>query len=315
MFKEMAQLAEILREKRRKRGSIDFDFPETKVILDPAGNPIDIRPYDRNVATKLIEDFMLAANETVASDFYWRELPFVYRTHETLDSEKIKKLSTFINNFGYSLHIGADELHPKELQKLLKKIDGTDEEPLIARLTLRSMKQARYTVENTGHFGLAADCYCHFTSPIRRYPDLQIHRIIKESLRGRLSEKRVDHYSAILPEVAKQSSERERRADEAERETVKMKKVQYMERHTGEIFGGVISGVTEWGFYVELPNTVEGLVHITSLTDDYYRYYEDTYELVGEATNRRFRLGQKVNVAVARCDRLLRTIDFVLAEA
>jgi ribonuclease R len=315
MFKEMAKLAEILREKRRKRGSIDFDFPETKVILDPAGNPIDIRPYDRNVATKLIEDFMLAANETVASDFYWRELPFVYRTHETPDSEKIKKLSTFINNFGYSLHIGADELHPKELQKLLKKIDGTDEEPLIARLTLRSMKQARYTVENTGHFGLAADCYCHFTSPIRRYPDLQIHRIIKESLRGRLSEKRADHYSAILPEVAKQSSERERRADEAERETVKMKKVQYMERHTGEIFGGVISGVTEWGFYVELPNTVEGLVHITSLTDDYYRYYEDTYELVGEATNRRFRLGQKVNVAVSRCDRLLRTIDFVLAEA
>ena len=211
-------------KKRMKRGSIDFDFPETKVILDKNGNPVDIRPYDRNVATKLIEDFMLAANETVAAEYYWRELPFVYRTHEQPDSEKIQKLSTFINNFGYSLHIGSDEVHPKELQKLLEKIDGTSEEPLISRLTLRSMKQARYTVENTGHFGLAADCYCHFTSPIRRYPDLQIHRIIKDSLRGRLGEKRIGHYTQILPEVAKHASEMERRADEAERETIKLEK-------------------------------------------------------------------------------------------
>ena len=313
MFVRMETLAGILRKKRMKRGSIDFDFPETKVILDPEGNPIDIRPYDRNVATKIIEDFMLAANETVASDFYWRELPFVYRTHENPDTEKIQKLSTFINNFGYSLHIGADEVHPKELQKLLQKIEGTQEEALISRLTLRSMKQARYTVDNTGHFGLAADCYCHFTSPIRRYPDLQIHRIIKESLRGRLNEKRIDHYVHILPEVAKHSSEMERRADEAERETVKLKKVQYMEQHIGEEFEGVISGVTEWGFFVELDNTVEGLVRVTDLTDDFYQYYEDTYELVGEATNRRFKLGQKVQVRVEHCDRIVRTIDFVLA--
>lgn len=313
MFVRMETLAGILRKKRMKRGSIDFDFPETKVILDPEGNPIDIRPYDRNVATKIIEDFMLAANETVASDFYWRELPFVYRTHENPDTEKIQKLSTFINNFGYSLHIGADEVHPKELQKLLQKIEGTQEEALISRLTLRSMKQARYTVDNTGHFGLAADCYCHFTSPIRRYPDLQIHRIIKESLRGRLNEKRIDHYEHILPEVAKHSSEMERRADEAERETVKLKKVQYMEQHIGEEFEGVISGVTEWGFFVELDNTVEGLVRVTDLTDDFYQYYEDTYELVGEATNRRFKLGQKVRVRVEHCDRIVRTIDFVLA--
>ena len=296
-----------------KRGSIDFDFPETKVILDAQGNPIDIRPYDRNVATKIIEDFMLAANETVASDFYWRELPFVYRTHENPDTEKIQKLSTFINNFGYTLHIGADEVHPKELQKLLQKIDGTKEEALISRLTLRSMKQARYTIDNTGHFGLAADCYCHFTSPIRRYPDLQIHRIIKESLRGRLNEKRIDHYEYILPEVAKHSSEMERRADEAERETVKLKKVQYMEQHIGAEFEGVISGVTEWGFFVELENTVEGLVRVTELTDDFYQYYEDTYELVGEATNRRYKLGQKVQVRVEHCDRIMRTIDFALA--
>lgn len=312
MFVRMEKLAGILRGKRMKRGSIDFDFPETKVILDAQGNPIDIRPYDRNVATKIIEDFMLAANETVASDFYWRELPFVYRTHENPDTEKIQKLSTFINNFGYTLHIGADEVHPKELQKLLQKIDGTKEEALISRLTLRSMKQARYTIDNTGHFGLAADCYCHFTSPIRRYPDLQIHRIIKESLRGRLNEKRIDHYEHILPEVAKHSSEMERRADEAERETVKLKKVQYMEQHIGEEFEGVISGVTEWGFFVELENTVEGLVRVTELTDDFYQYYEDTYELVGEATNRRYKLGQKVLVRVEHCDRIMRTIDFAL---
>ena len=313
MFVRMEKLAGILRGKRMKRGSIDFDFPETKVILDAQGNPIDIRPYDRNVATKIIEDFMVAANETVASDFYWRELPFVYRTHENPDTEKIQKLSTFINNFGYTLHIGADEVHPKELQKLLQKIDGTKEEALISRLTLRSMKQARYTIDNTGHFGLAADCYCHFTSPIRRYPDLQIHRIIKESLRGRLNEKRIDHYEHILPEVAKHSSEMERRADEAERETVKLKKVQYMEQHIGEAFEGVISGVTEWGFFVELENTVEGLVRVTELTDDFYQYYEDTYELVGEATNRRYKLGQKVQVRVEHCDRIMRTIDFALA--
>ena len=313
MFVRMEKLAGILRGKRMKRGSIDFDFPETKVILDEQGNPSDIRPYDRNVATKIIEDFMLAANETVASDFYWRELPFVYRTHENPDTEKIQKLSTFINNFGYTLHIGADEVHPKELQKLLQKIDGTKEEALISRLTLRSMKQARYTIDNTGHFGLAADCYCHFTSPIRRYPDLQIHRIIKESLRGRLNEKRIDHYEHILPEVAKHSSEMERRADEAERETVKLKKVQYMEQHIGEKFEGVISGVTEWGFFVELDNTVEGLVRVTELTDDFYQYYEDTYELVGEATNRRYKLGQKVQVRAEHCDRIMRTIDFALA--
>ena len=315
MFEKMAELAAILRKKRMKRGSIDFDFPETKVILDKNGNPVDIRPYDRNVATKLIEDFMLAANETVAAEYYWRELPFVYRTHEQPDSEKIQKLSTFINNFGYSLHIGSDEVHPKELQKLLEKIDGTSEEPLISRLTLRSMKQARYTVENTGHFGLAADCYCHFTSPIRRYPDLQIHRIIKDSLRGRLGEKRIGHYTQILPEVAKHASEMERRADEAERETIKLKKVQYMEKHIGETFAGVISGVAEYGFFVELENTVEGLVRVTSLTDDFYQYYEETYELVGGATNRRFKLGQQVCVTVDNCDRIMRTIDFTLADS
>ena len=313
MFKDMEKLAAILRNKRRKRGSIDFDFPETKVILDEQGKPVDIRPYERNVATKIIEDFMLVANETVAEDFFWREIPFVYRTHDNPDPEKIRKLSTFINNFGYSIHVGGDEVHPKELQKLLEKIEGSDEEPLISRLTLRSMKQARYTTECTGHFGLAANYYCHFTSPIRRYPDLQIHRIIKETLRGRMNENRMEHYNSILSGVAKQSSERERRADEAERETIKLKKVQYMEQFIGETFTGVISGVTEWGFYVELPNTVEGLVRVAALRDDFYQYYEGTYELVGEVTNKRYKLGQTVEVRLVDADSFMRTIDFELA--
>lgn len=313
MFKDMEKLAAILRNKRRKRGSIDFDFPETKVILDEQGKPVDIRPYERNVATKIIEDFMLVANETVAEDFFWREIPFVYRTHDNPDPEKIRKLSTFINNFGYSIHVGGDEVHPKELQKLLEKIEGSDEEPLISRLTLRSMKQARYTTECTGHFGLSANYYCHFTSPIRRYPDLQIHRIIKETLRGRMNENRMEHYNSILSGVAKQSSERERRADEAERETIKLKKVQYMEQFIGETFTGVISGVTEWGFYVELPNTVEGLVRVAALRDDFYQYYESTYELVGEVTNKRYKLGQTVEVRLVDADSFMRTIDFELA--
>lgn len=310
MFERMRSLADILRKKRMKRGSIDFDFPETKIILNEQGKPVDIKPYDRNVATKIIEDFMLIANETVAQDYFWQEIPFVYRVHDNPDTERIHKLSTFINNFGYTIKIGQDEIHPKELQKLLLKIDGTPEEPLISRLTLRSMKQAKYSTISTGHFGLATSYYCHFTSPIRRYPDLQIHRIIKDNLRGRMNTKKMEHYDKILPEVAKHASEMERRADEAERETNKLKKVEFMSEHIGEIFDGVISGVTEWGFYVELPNTVEGLVHVTSLTDDYFHYDEATYELIGEATNRRYKLGQKVRVLVAATDKVMRTIDF-----
>ena len=224
MFQLMQELSAILREKRMQRGSIDFDFPETKMVLDENGKPIEMKPYDRNVATKIIEDFMLLANETVAEDYFWQEMPFVYRTHEAPDEDKIKKLVTFIHNFGHSMHISNKEVRPKEIQKLLAKVEGTAEDALISRLALRSMKQAKYTPENTGHFGLSASYYCHFTSPIRRYPDLQIHRIIKENLRGRMNEERRDHYEKILTEVAKQSSQRERLAEEAERETIKLKK-------------------------------------------------------------------------------------------
>ena len=313
MFKLMAELSRILREKRTQRGSIDFDFPETKMILDQEGKPIEIKPYDRNVATKIIEDFMLLANETVAEDYFWQEIPFVYRTHESPDEDKIKKLATFIHNFGHSMHISNKEVRPKEIQKLLAKVEGTAEDALISRLALRSMKQAKYTPENTGHFGLAASYYCHFTSPIRRYPDLQIHRIIKENLRGRMNEDRRDHYEKILTEVAKQSSQRERLAEEAERETVKLKKVEYMSARIGEEFEGVISSITKWGIYVELPNTIEGLIHVTNLYDDHYNYIEDSYEMVGEHTGKTYKLGQTVTVRVIGTSKVERTIDFELA--
>ncbi len=316
MFRLMQELAGILRKKRKKRGSIDFDFPESKILLDKMGNPIEIKPYERNVATKIIEDFMLLANETVAQHFFWMEVPFLYRTHETPDAEKILKLGTFINNFGYYIKVksGDNEIHPKEIQKLLCKIEGTGEEALISRLALRSMKQAKYTVNNTGHFGLACSCYCHFTSPIRRYPDLQIHRIIKDQLRGRLGEARTDHYGMILPEVAKHSSETERRAKEAERETDKLKKVQYMERRIGEEYEGIISGIMAFGIYVELPNTVEGMIHVSRLVGDYYYYREETYEMVGRDTGRCFKLGQRIKILVDHVDLMTKSIDFVLAD-
>lgn len=322
MFREMEKLAALLREKRRARGSVDFDFPECKIALDKEGHPTDIRPYERNVATNIIEDFMLAANETVAQHFYWMEAPFVYRVHDVPDPERLQRLSAFIHNFGYYMKgvgragskTGGEEVHPKEFQKLLAAAAGTPEEALISRMALRSMKQAKYSVECSGHFGLASPYYCHFTSPIRRYPDLQIHRIIKDQLRGRLGEERAAHYREILPEVAKHSSETERRADEAERETDKLKKVEYMEERIGKSYDGVISGVTGWGIYVELPNTVEGLVHVSKLPGDYFCYHEESCEMVGERTGRCYKLGMPVRITVDGCDRFNRTIDFSLDE-
>ena len=315
MFDRMKELADILRAHRKARGSIDFDFPESKIILDEKGKPVDIRPYERNAATKIIEDFMLLANETVAEDYFWQELPFVYRTHDNPDPEKMKRLGMFINNFGYSIRTQQGEVHPKELQKLLGKIEGTPEEALISRLTLRSMKQAKYTTACTGHFGLAAKYYTHFTSPIRRYPDLQIHRIIKENLRGGLNEERTAHYHRILTGVTVQCSAMERRADEAERETDKLKKCEYMSKRIGEEFDGVISGITNWGLYVELPNTVEGLIHISELHGDYYIFDEERMELTGELTKTTYKLGQKIRVCVTGTDKLARTIDFIPAAA
>lgn len=310
MFRLMDELAAILRNKRHQRGSIDFDFPESKIKLDENGKPVEIKAYERNTATKIIEDFMLAANETVAEDYFWQSSPFVYRTHDNPDPEKIQSLGTFINNFGYSIKPVNDDIHPKELQKLLESIAGTEEENLLSRLTLRSMKRAQYSTECTGHFGLAAKYYTHFTSPIRRYPDLQIHRIIKESLHGGLTEKRIKHYNDILPDVAKQASTTERRADDAERDVEKLKKTEYMSYRIGQIFDGVISSITAWGIYVELPDTVEGMVHVNNLEGDYFTYDEKNYEMVSSSGNIVYKLGQRVKVKCISADTQMRTIDF-----
>lgn len=312
MFELMYELAEILQAKREKRGSIDFDFPEAKIILDEKGKPIDVKEYERTQANRIIEEFMLAANQTVAEEYFWSELPFVYRTHETPDMEKIQNLALFIENFGYTLKIKEDEIHPKEIQKLMRAIAGKPEEGLIGRLALRSMKQARYTTDCEGHFGLAMKYYCHFTSPIRRYPDLQIHRIIKENLHGGMKEKRIEHYQKILPEVTEQTSALERRADDAEREVEKMKKAEYMEQFVGKDFEGTISGLTTWGMYVELPNTIEGMIRVADIPGDYYYYDEDLHRMVGENTGKVYKMGEPLRIIVAGVDKLTRTIDFVL---
>lgn len=313
MFRDMERLSDILRNRRQKKGSIDFDFPESKIILDSDGNPTDIVPHERNTATKLIEDFMLAANETVAEHFFYMQSPFVYRIHERPDPEKILTLGSFVANFGHRIKTRRSEgVSPKEIQKLLNNAQGTKEEAVIHRMVLRSMMQARYSTVCTGHFGLALDYYCHFTSPIRRYPDLQIHRIIKDHIRGRMNENRIAHYEEILDEVAKHSSETERRAEEAERETDKLKKAQYMENHVGETFEGVVSGVTAWGLFVELYNTCEGMIRAASMEDDFYVCDEENLRLVGERYGREYTLGQKVEIKVLGADRLTRTIDFRL---
>ena len=315
MFKDMEKLSKILRKKREKKGAIDFDFPETKIILDTSGNPVDIVPRPRNVATKLIEDFMLAANQTVAEHFFFMESPFVYRIHEQPDPEKIATLQAFVSNFGHHIRTRKDSgVKPKELQKLLKDIEGSKEEAVVCRMTLRSMMQAKYSTECTGHFGLAFDYYCHFTSPIRRYPDLQIHRIIKDHLRGRMNAEKAAHYEEILEEVAKHSSETERRAEEAERETDKLKKAQYMENHVGEVFEGIVSGVTAWGMFVELDNSCEGMIRAANMTDDFYIYDENAMKLVGERLGKEYSLGQKVTIRVVGADRLTKTIDFRLLD-
>ena len=314
MFFQMEELSALLRKRRKKRGAIDFDFPESKIELDENGKPVRIYPYEQNVATRIIEDFMLAANETVAQEYAQAGIPFVYRTHDTPDMEKMEPVLELVHRAGVKVKKSKEEIRPKEVQKILKELEGKDSEDFFSRLILRSMKQARYTTECTGHFGLAARYYCHFTSPIRRYPDLQIHRIIKENLRGKMTEAKMSHYEEILDEVARQSSAMERRAEEAERETVKMKKAEYMESQIGETFEGVISGVTDWGLYVELPNTVEGLVHVNSLMDDYYVYDSAHYTLTGEKKKRSFAIGQKVKVRVAQADARERTVDFVLAD-
>ena len=312
MFKEMENLRNILLKKRQKRGAIEFESEEAKIILDEKGKPVDIVKRERNVATSIIEEFMLAANETVAEHFYWLEVPFVYRTHEVPDEEKYDKLQLLVAPFGYVLK--GSSKHPKSYQQLLVQTKGKPEEMLIHRMTLRSMKQAKYTAENGKHFGLAATYYCHFTSPIRRYPDLQIHRIISEYIEGKLDEKRMDHYKKILTEVAAQCSVNERRADDAERDTDKYKMVEYMQDKVGQEFEGFISSVTSWGIYVELPNTVEGMVSVKDLEGDVFEFDEENMRYIGGNTHRTYTIGDKVKVRLVRASLEMRTIDFEFAE-
>ncbi|MGN0323750.1 MAG: ribonuclease R [Oliverpabstia sp.] len=312
LFHHMKDLSALLRKNRTQRGSIDFDFPESKVYLDEMGRPVEIRAYEQNVATRIIEDFMLLANETVAREYCDREIPFVYRTHENPDPDKMEKVLTFIRNQQIPVKKSHEEITPLEIQEILHSIEGDPAEPLISRLLLRSMKQARYTTGCSGHFGLAAKHYCHFTSPIRRYPDLQIHRIIKDTIRGRMNDEKKMFYAHILEDVALKSSMLERRAEEVERETVKLKKAEYMEQNIGRQYQGVISGVTGWGLYVELPNTVEGLVHVSSMMDDYYEFDEQNYCLRGQDFGKTYHLGDTVRIQVTGVDMNTKSIDFCI---
>lgn len=314
MLEDMEELRQILGEKRRKRGSVNFDLPESKIILDENGKPIDIKPYEKSIATNMIEEFMLVCNETIAENSFWQEMPFMYRSHQEPDEDKLEKMEQFLRGFGYYLRKKDGEIHPRELQKVLQKAEETDEERIITRMVLRSMMQARYTAENGGHFGLAAKYYCHVTSPIRRYPDLEIHRMIKKMLHGELDEKASAYYRRKMPDWAKHCSKQERVAEDAERDTDALKKVEFMEDKVGQIYEGIISGVTNWGIYVELPNTIEGMVALSQMDDDYYEFDEKKMLVFGKRTKKSYRLGDKVVVSVAKVDRMMGTIDFAFAE-
>ncbi len=313
MIEDMRDLQKILEKKREKRGAIEFDFPESKITLDKLGKPVDVSLYPREISNKVIEEFMLVCNETVSEHMFWTHMPFIYRVHEEPDEEKLKAFTEFSYNLGYPVKLYAG-IQPKSLQEVLKKVEGKKEEPVLAKLLLRSMMQARYSPENIGHFGLAATYYSHFTSPIRRYPDLMIHRIIKEFLHGKIDEKRVRSLIPLVSEASKQASEMERVAVDAERELDALKKAEFMQQHIGEVFEGIISSVTNFGLFVELPSTIEGLIHITSLYDDYYVYDERYMTLIGERAGKKYALGEKIRVLVANVNLDSREIFFEIDE-
>lgn len=311
MLKNMEELSNLLRNKRDQRGCIDFDFDETKLIVDDKGKVTDVIKYERRTSNKIIEEFMLAANETVAENYYWLNLPFVYRIHEEPDEEKIADFSKFIYNFGYTLK-GSQEVHPRELQQLLLKIKGKKEETVINTMMLRSLRKAVYSHECSPHFGLAANYYCHFTSPIRRYPDLQIHRIIKAQINNKISVDNTSNLNERCAMVADQSSKQERVADEVERDTDKIRIAEFMSDKIGEEYEGIISGVTSFGIFVELDNTVEGLVHISNLIDDYYVYDNEKKVLTGEHSGKTYKIGDIVSVRLEKVSIANAEIDFVM---
>ncbi|MBO9597527.1 MAG: VacB/RNase II family 3'-5' exoribonuclease, partial [Cohnella sp.] len=315
-FKLMRELAMALRGQRMRRGAIDFDFQESKVIVDAEGKPVDIVKRERSIAEQIIEEFMLAANETVAEHFHWLKVPFIYRIHEDPDGEKLMHFMQFAGNFGYAVKGKGNSVHPRALQTLLEEIRGTKEETVISTMMLRSMKQAKYDPESLGHFGLAAEFYTHFTSPIRRYPDLVVHRVMREVLEngGMLPENRFEALAARMSDIALQSSERERVAVEAERDTEKLKKAEFMLDKIGEEYTGIISGVTSFGMFIELENTVEGLIRLSDLTDDYYHFHELHMALIGERTSKIYRIGDEVKIRVGRVNMDDHTIDFEMVD-
>ena len=312
-FKLMYDLSKILREKRHDRGSIDFDLEESKILVDEYGFPIDVVLRQREIAERIIEDFMLAANETVAEHFHWMDVPFIYRIHEHPKPEKLERFYKLARALGYEIKGTKDHVHPKALQMITEAVHGKPEHAAINTMMLRSLQKARYSEESLGHFGLAAEFYTHFTSPIRRYPDLIVHRLIRRYLFDQdLSKETLDYYTAIMPEIGEQTSKRERDAIDAEREVEDMKKAEYMTQFIDEEFEGVVSSVTKWGMYVELPNTIEGLVHVNDLTDDYYEFDEDNLALIGRRTKAIYKIGDIVKVVVAAASKEERTIDFQL---
>jgi len=311
MFELMAELADILRNKRMKRGAIDFDFKEAKILVDDEGKPYDVVLRERSVAERLIEEFMLLANETVAEHFHWMNVPFIYRVHEDPKPEKLQRFLEFITNFGYVVKGTGNQIHPRALQEILETVRGEPEEMVVSTVMLRSMKQARYDAESLGHYGLSTDFYTHFTSPIRRYPDLIVHRLIRTYLiNGQLDNGIQEKWAEKLPDIAEHTSNMERRAVEAERETDDLKKTEFMEDKIGMEFDGIISSVTSFGLFVELPNTIEGLVHVSYLTDDYYRYDERSYAMIGERTGKIFRIGDEITVRVINVNKDERIVDF-----
>lgn len=313
MFEHMEKLAAILNDKRMGRGAIDFDFKEAQVLVDEKGKAADVVLRERSVGERLIEEFMLAANETVAEHMHWMDVPFIHRIHEEPDEGKLQSFFEFVAGLGYSVKGKANEVHPQALQKVIDSVKGKPEEMIVSKLMLRSMKQAKYDPNSIGHFGLATEFYTHFTSPIRRYPDLTVHRLIRTYLINKqMDNQTIKRWKENLPEIARHTSEAERTSVDAERETDDLKKAEYMQDEIGEVFTGVISSVTNFGLFVELENTVEGLVHVSYLTDDYYHYDERSQALIGERTGNIYRIGEEVKVKVTSVNLDEHTIDFEL---